>query len=32
VNGVFTEEDFERVRVLAANAEEPQAEGSSTPA
>jgi len=32
VNGVFTEEDFERVRVLAASAEESQAEGSSTPA
>jgi predicted amino acid dehydrogenase len=32
VNGVFTEEDFERVRVLAASEEEPQAEGSSTPA
>jgi predicted amino acid dehydrogenase len=31
VNGVFTEEDFERVRVLAAS-EEHQAEGSSTPA
>ena len=32
VNGVFTEEDFERVRVLAASEEKPQAEGSSTPA
>ena len=32
VNGVFTEEDFERVRVLAASEEAPQAEGSSTPA
>lgn len=37
VNDVFTEEDFERVRTLAASAEEPQAqepqaEGSSTPA
>jgi len=32
VNGVFTEEDFERVRVLAASQEAPQAEGSSTPA
>ncbi|WP_375193687.1 dehydrogenase [Marinobacter sp.] len=31
VNGVFTEEDFERVRTLAASTER-QAEGSSTPA
>lgn len=31
VNGVFTEEDFDRVRVLAAS-KEVQAEGSSTPA
>ena len=31
VNGVFAEEDFERVRVLAASKED-QAEGSSTPA
>ena len=30
--GLFTEEDFERVRVLAASEEAPQAEGSSTPA